>query len=133
VKRPSFQFYPRLAEQLQAASLQRRDRSGIPLRYRTRTFQSFVASTDAQEKSLAVATEYAANFGEHMQRGTVLVFSGVPGAGKSHLAIAIAQAVMADHTALYTSAIDAVRMIRDTWRRDSPGTELQVLTISSCL
>lgn len=115
------------AENAQRAIEQRLDRSGIPLRYRTRTFQSFVASTDAQERALAIATEYAANFASHLQRGTVLVFSGVPGTGKSHLAIAIAQAIMANHTALYTSAIDAVRMIRDTWRRDSPRTELQVL------
>jgi DNA replication protein DnaC len=28
---------------------------------------------------------------------------------------------------LYTSAIDAVRMIRNTWRRDSPRTETEVL------
>ena len=34
---------------------------------------------------------------------------------------------MACHTAPYTSAIDAVRMIRNTWRRDSERTETQVL------
>lgn len=101
--------------------------AGIPLRFRTRTFDTFVADTDAKEKALAVAMEFAQNFAQHYRDGTVLVFSGLPGTGKSHLAIAIAQAVMATHTALYTSAIDAVRMVRDTWRKDSPRTESQVL------
>ena len=57
----------------------------------------------------------------------MIVFSGVPGTGKSHLAIAIAYFVDAAPTAIYTSAIDAVRMIRNTWRRDSERTETQVL------
>lgn len=115
-----------------AADAQRRlearlDRSGIPLRYRSKDFASFVAANDAQEKALSVAMEYATNFADHGARGTVLVFSGLPGTGKSHLAIAIAQAIMTTHTALYTSAIDAVRMIRNTWRRDSAKSETDVL------
>lgn len=103
------------------------NQAGIPVRYRRKTFESFVVENDAQERALCVAMEFAANFETHRRSGTVIVFSGVPGTGKSHLAIAIAQAVMAGHTALYTSAIDAVRMIRNTWRRDSERTETQVL------
>lgn len=103
------------------------NQAGIPVRYRRKTFESFVVESDAQERALCVAMEFAANFETHRRSGTVIVFSGVPGTGKSHLAIAIAQAVMAGHTALYTSAIDAVRMIRNTWRRDSERTETQVL------
>jgi DNA replication protein DnaC len=103
------------------------NQAGIPLRYRRKTFESFVVENDAQERALCVAMEFAGNFDKHRRSGTVIIFSGVPGTGKSHLAIAIAQAVMAGHTALYTSAIDAVRMIRNTWRRDSERTETQVL------
>lgn len=103
------------------------NQAGIPVRYRRKTFESFIVENDAQERALCVAMEFAANFETHRRSGTVIVFSGVPGTGKSHLAIAIAQAVMARHTALYTSAIDAVRMIRNTWRRDSERTETQVL------
>lgn len=118
--------------QREAAEAQHRlesrlDKSGIPIRYRSKDFASFLADTDAKEKALSVAMEFAQNFSQHARRGTVVVFSGLPGTGKSHLAIAIAQAVMAHHTAMYTSAIDAVRMIRNTWRRDAEQTETQVL------
>jgi DNA replication protein DnaC len=103
------------------------NRSGIPLRYRAKDFSTFVADTDGKEKALAAAMEFVKNIDQHADRGTVIVFSGQPGTGKSHLAIAIGQALMERGTVLYTSAIDAVRMIRDTWRRDSPKTESQVL------
>ena len=105
----------------------RLNQSGIPLRYRTKDFASFIADTDEKENALSIAMEFAQNFTAHKACGTVAVFSGLPGTGKSHLAIAIAQQIMSGHTALYTSAIDAVRMIRDTWDRKSAQTETQVL------
>ena len=105
----------------------RLNKSGIPQRYRAKNFASYVANSDKQEKALSVAMEFASNFKEHSEKGTVIVFSGLPGTGKSHLATAIGQEVMRTNTVLYTSAIDAVRMIRDTWRKDSAKTESQVL------
>lgn len=103
------------------------NQTGIPLRYRSKSFMTYIADSDEKEKALAIATEFASNFAMHRKTGTFLVFSGLPGTGKSHLAISIAQEIMCRYTALYTSAIDAVRTIRDTWRRDSQQTESQVL------
>lgn len=117
----------RQAEMAQKRLEAQLDRTGIPLRYRGKDFASFVAKTDEQERARSIAMEFATKIKEHSEKGTVMVFSGLPGTGKSHLAIAIAQAVMDRGTVLYTSAIDAVRMIRDTWRRDSDKTEKQVL------
>lgn len=117
----------RRAEEAQRHLEYKLNKTGIPLRYRTKDFASFIADTDPKEKARAIAMEFAQNFDQHAKKGTVAVFSGLPGTGKSHLAIAIAQAVMANHTALYISAIDAVRMVRDTWRKDSKRTELEVL------
>lgn len=106
----------------------RLNEAGIPLRYRSKYFSSYIADTEGKQHALAVATDFADRFdSHHLANGTVAVFSGMPGTGKSHLAIAIAQAVMRSSTALYTSAIDAVRLIRDTWRRDSPRSEIEVL------
>lgn len=105
----------------------RLNKSGIPLRYRAKDFASYVVNSDKQEKALSIAMEFAAKFPKHLEVGTIMVFSGLMGTGKSHLATAIAQEVMKAETVLYTSAIDAVRMIRDTWRRDSERTESQVL------
>jgi DNA replication protein DnaC len=115
------------SEERQRRLESRLNQAGIPLRYRSKDFASYIADTDGKEKACAVAMEFAANFKKHSENGTFLVFSGKPGTGKSHLAIAIAQEVMTGGTALYTSAIDAVRMIRDTWKRESAKTESQVL------
>lgn len=115
------------SEEKQRRLESRMSQAGIPLRFRTKDFASYIADTDGKEKARAVAMEFVTNFKKHSEQGTFLVFSGKPGTGKSHLAIAIAQEVMNGGTALYTSAIDAVRMIRDTWKRDSVKTESQVL------
>lgn len=105
----------------------RLDRAGIPLRYRSKDFASYAADCDGKERALSAAMEFASNFKAHLEAGTVMVFSGKPGTGKSHLATVIAQEVMPTWDALYMSAIDAVRMVRNTWRRDAEQTESQVL------
>ena len=117
----------RRADEAQKRMEYKLNRVGIPLRYRGKDFASFQAETDAQERARAVAMEFAQNFDQHAAKGTVAIFSGLPGTGKSHLAIAIAQAVMQTKSVFYTSAIDAVRMVRDTWRKGSEKTELEVL------
>lgn len=111
----------------QARVEQRLSRAGIPQRFRDRSFENFVADTDEKRAALGVATDFARNFDEHCKRGTTVIFSGKPGTGKSHLAIAIAMAVMQTGTAMYINALDMVRMIRDTWRRDSEMSEIEVL------
>lgn len=120
------------AEQAEAEAKQRRmearlNMAGIPQRYRAKDFASFVVESEGQDRARATAMQFAHNFKEHRARGTFMVFSGPPGTGKTHLAIAIAQHMMQHGTALYTSAIDAVRMIRDTWRRGADKTETEVL------
>lgn len=67
--------------------------SGIPLRYRGKDFASFTTESDKQKKALAVAMEFTSNFKQHAKIGSTMVFSGLPGTGKSHLAIAIGQEV----------------------------------------
>jgi DNA replication protein DnaC len=111
----------------------RLQQTGIPLRYRNKTFASFVADTDGKAVARAGAMAFAADFSRHRRDGSVLVLSGKPGTGKSHLAIAIGQQVMQRGTVLYTSAIDAVRMIRDTWRRDAERSESQVLRMLAAI
>jgi len=106
---------------------QRLSQAGIPLRFRNKDFASFRTDTDEMERARSVAMEFARNFDAHAKAGTALVFLGKIGTGKSHLALAIASAIMPTYTAMYTSAIDAVRMVRDTWRRNSDKSESQVL------
>jgi DNA replication protein DnaC len=107
----------------------RLNQAGIPARFRSKDFASFHVDSDEKEKARAIAMEFANNFAGHAKDGAVMVFSGKPGTGKSHLAIAIASAIMPECTAMYISAIDAIRMVRDTWRRNAERTETQVLRL----
>src|SRR5260363_430530 len=98
---------------------------GIPLRFRTRQFEHYLADTPDKQHALKVAQDFARQFSVHAKRGTFVVFSGRPGTGKSHLALAIAQHVMRNGTALYINTMDLIRRVRDTWRRDSEYSETQ--------
>jgi len=105
------------------------NQTGIPLRYRAKNFMTYVADTDEKEHALAVATEFASNFAKHRADGTFLVFSGLPGTGKSHLAGAVLQHIMPDHVGLYVTCMAMIRAIRGTWRKESEKSEAEVLTM----
>lgn len=98
----------------------------IPGRFIGRTFDTFVAAEGAQTHALTAARKYAEDFAENKRRGTGLIFSGPPGTGKSHLAAAILQ-TMLERDVCYVTCLDLIREIRQTWRRDSEHSELQVL------
>ena len=103
--------------------------AGIPIRFRDKSLSNFLADTDKKLKALKVSTDFVNNFDDCYASGMTMIFSGKAGTGKSHLAIAIAHEIMPKYTALYVNALDAVRMVRDTWRKDSAQTELQVLDL----
>lgn len=101
----------------------RLDVSGIPLRFRDRTFATFQASSPEQERAREIAQDFADHFDRHRKQGTFLVFSGNPGTGKSHLAIAAGQAVLNRSTVAYLRVSDMIRTVRGTWRRDAERSE----------
>lgn len=116
----------------EAAAAERRhlsmlDGARIPARFRGRSFDNFVASTDEQRHALTVARDYAETFAEHARKGTGLIFAGRPGTGKSHLAGAILQALLSTEVR-YCTCMDLIRSVRETWRRDSERSEAQILS-----
>jgi DNA replication protein DnaC len=102
--------------------------AGIPPRFIGRTMDTFKAETDAQKMAFAVAKEYAEKFNENHKKGFGLIFSGNPGTGKSHLAIAILQSIMPDKKGIYTTCMGVIRAVRGTWRKDSEQSENEVLS-----
>lgn len=103
------------------------DAANIPARFIGRTFENFNATSTEQKFALTTAREYADNFDKHRKAGTGLIFSGLPGTGKSHLAAAILQAIMPNHAGLYITCMGLIRSIRGTWRKDSERSESEVL------
>lgn len=103
------------------------DYVGIPHRFRGKVFSTYVADTSSKKKALETSKAFADDFQDHFERGTTAIFSGTPGTGKSHLALAIAAQIMDRYTAFYINALDAIRMVRDTWRKDSARSESEVL------
>ncbi|MDI4633315.1 ATP-binding protein [Pelomonas sp. V22] len=104
--------------------------AAIPLRFRSRTFDAFTADTPEKQRALTVARDYAEDFDNNLKTGRGLVFSGLPGTGKSHLAAAIALHLIDNHSrrwVQYTSCMGLIRAVRETWRSDSDSSERRVL------
>lgn len=101
--------------------------AAIPQRFVGKTLDSYRAENDGQRKALEVCRSFAENFDRHLKTGASLVMSGLPGTGKSHLAGAILQAILPRYVGAYMTLMDLIRMLRDTWRRDSEMTESQML------
>lgn len=103
------------------------DQAAIPARFVDRTFDGFKADTDPKRHALTVCRDFAENFAENARKGAGLILAGPPGTGKSHLAAAILQTVPT-RDVRYTTCMDLIRSVRDTWRRDSERSETQVLS-----
>lgn len=100
----------------------------IPARFADRTLDTYRATNPGQAKALEVATRYAEDVEAVMSEGRCLVLCGKPGTGKTHLAVGIAKRfIAAGHSAQFTSAMNAIRAVRETYRRDSEMTERQAV------
>lgn len=102
-------------------------RAAIPERFIGKGFDNFTADTEAKRSALTVLRDYAENFDANAQAGKGLILSGKPGTGKSHLAGAVLQSQL-DRDVLYATCMDVIRMVRETWRKDSDRSERQVLS-----
>lgn len=120
-------------EREKAAAEQRRmveealDAACIPRRFIGRTFDVFDAPTAEMQRVRRVAVAYADEFERHLKDGTGLIFGGTPGTGKSHLAIAVLQAILPKHVGLYSTCAGIIRAVRSTWGGKSERTESEIM------
>ena len=97
-------------------------------RFADKRLDNFAPHAEARG-ALELARRYADGFGaEAAKSGASLVFCGGVGAGKTHLAVGIAHRLMEQgRIAVFTSVINAIRRVKDTYRRDSGLSEAQVV------
>lgn len=126
----------RLAEATRIARVEHENRlasASVPARFIGRTLENFRAETPDQARALGIAREYVAQWDQTYRKGLWLVFSGLPGTGKSHLAIAILQAIMPKHVGRYMTCMELIQTLRSTWRKDSESSEVDLLDALSAL
>lgn len=102
-------------------------KSGIKKRYLSRTLDSFSVTAE-NKRSFEVATDYITNFREYFTQGKGLYLEGPCGTGKTHLAIAIALAIINTGVpVICKTSIDILGDIKRCYERNSEVTEEEVL------
>lgn len=102
-------------------------KSGIKKRYLSRTIDSFSVTAE-NKRSFEVATDYIKNFREYFTQGKGLYLEGLCGTGKTHLAIAIALAIINTGVpVICKTSIDILGDIKRCYERNSEVTEEEVL------
>lgn len=110
------------------AAIKKIIKAGVPDRFRGRVFGNYKTETGPQQHALKAAHMYAKNFKEALNVGASMIFCGGPGTGKTHLACAIANYLIAeDYDPLFISVIKAVRGVKETYRNDSELKEQEVI------
>jgi DNA replication protein DnaC len=109
--------------------------AGVPLRFQDRGFDNYHADSRGQRHALALCEKFATNWLELYEKGTSLILTGGPGTGKTHLACAIANAIINEHlTAVRFIAVTAMlRRIKETYGGHTEATEAKVIDgFSTC-
>jgi DNA replication protein DnaC len=101
--------------------------SGIPARLQGCTFGTYHASTDGQKEALQVAMDYVHDFPKHTQERRVADPRRQAGNGQRAPRGGVMNALMPEYLPIYTTCLDMIRSVRDTWRKDSKYSETQVL------
>lgn len=103
-------------------------RAAIPPRFADRRLDNFNPHASGPAGALKVAQEFVAEFDQCLKTGRSLIFCGGVGAGKTHLAVGICHAVIAqDRMAVFTSVLAAIRSIKETFRKGSEKTEADAI------
>ena len=96
-------------------------KSGIPVRFANRTFDTFLVSNQGQQRALDAVTRYAESLPND---GQCLIMCGSFGVGKTHLAVALMQhAAENGVSSIYTTTYHMIRRIRETWKNNAAETE----------
>lgn len=118
------------AQERHASWVRKMGEAGIPERFRSRTLDSYKATNAGQKRALTFMTEYAEQFSRVRETGRSAILCGLPGTGKTHLAIGVALHVIAlGKAAAFTTVQRMIRRLKDSWRKDSIESESDVINL----
>lgn len=104
--------------------------SGIPERFHSRTLDSFIVQNEGQKRAHAFAKEYADSLDAVMETGRCAIFCGMPGTGKTHLAVGIGLAAIEKRKNVgFVTVQRMMRRIKDSWRKESDESETDVINL----
>lgn len=92
------------------------ERSGISKAFASKTIRDYIPKNSTQEAAKYISILYVKNFNETVrERNNSIMFLGQPGSGKTHLTIAIANALLKDGIAVrymqYREDITAIKQV----------------------
>lgn len=101
----------------------------IPARFAGKSLDCYTGSNPGQKLALNVCRKYVEDFPDHAEVGRSLVLTGQPGTGKTHLACAVLSAVIEKYAVrgVFDTVSDLLRAIKETYRKDSPFSERDVI------
>lgn len=103
--------------------------AGIPPRFKDKTFDDYITSTDKSVKALSTCKKYANNFNTRLEAGGGIILCGAAGTGKTHLASAIVNKIKTDrYASAFMSAISTTRHVKSTYGRDSNKSESEAIS-----
>lgn len=104
--------------------------SQIPLRYRSATIDDFEGDTTGHIRARKACQSFVSRWPETRCEGPSIVMCGRPGTGKTHLACAIGLDLIEKYSALvlFSTALAAIRTIKDTYHRESETSESEAIS-----
>jgi len=100
--------------------------AGISLRYHKVKFADFDQSTEAKKQAYADCRSFAENVYRDEQKAS-LIITGKVGTGKTMICQAMVNGLVEHKLCKMVKLIDMMREIKDTWRRDSEISEVDLL------
>ena len=101
--------------------------AGIPKRFLGSSFENFKVSTES-DLNYRTTQKYKSTFAKIKKNGTSLIFCGLPGTGKTHLACALVMALIdAGYHAKYSTSYKLFAHIKSTYNKASLEHETQVI------
>jgi len=103
--------------------------SGIPKRFLSCTLDGYQPGNSLNAAfALKVSQKYTDGFQDRLKTGGSLVFCGLPGTGKTHLACAIGNKLLKDAISVkYATVFTALSNVKSTFSKNSEKTEREAM------